>query len=79
VQFASESEVGRALKRKGSKSGGPVSKPVKDAARKSMTERADDLRAFQERAAEPNLVFERALKHLKQRRRAKNSHQAVRR
>jgi len=45
----------------------PLSDLVNDAVRQSLTEDAEDLAAFKERAHEPNLSFEAVLKDLRKR------------
>lgn len=66
-QFASESEVGRALTAKASKTSRGGSERANEAARRSLAEDVEDLKAFQERAAEPSLAFEAVPKRLKRR------------
>jgi len=68
-QFASEREVARALAGKGSGTNRTVAKGAIDSMRRSLAERAEDLKAFRERAKEPNLAFKDILQDLKRRRR----------
>lgn len=66
-QFASERGVARALKAKASKTSRASSELANQAVRQSSAEDREDVRTFQERAAEPNLAFEAVLKRLKRR------------
>ena len=66
-QFASDREVARALKAKAGKTGRPSSEVTNAPVRQNLAEDSEDLRAFQERAAEPNLAFEPVPKRLKRR------------
>jgi hypothetical protein len=54
----------RALRIKATETDQPTSKIVNDPVRLSVTEDAEDLAAFEERAREPNLSFKTALKDL---------------
>jgi plasmid stability protein len=62
-----EPDVHRALKLKAAVSDRSVSEMVNDAVRLALAEDAEDLEAFEERAAEPELLFEDLLKSLRQR------------
>ena len=57
--------IHRALRLKAAETDRSVSELVNDAVRQSLAEDAEDLAAFEERAAEPNLSFEDAVKSLK--------------
>ncbi|PYV17981.1 MAG: CopG family transcriptional regulator [Acidobacteria bacterium] len=65
VYFAPE--LHRALRVKAAEVERPLSDLVNDAVRQSLTEDAEDLAAFKERAHEPNLSFEAVLKDLRKR------------
>jgi predicted transcriptional regulator len=60
-------EIHRALRLKAAATDRPVSEIVNDAVRERLAEDADDLAAFDERAAEPNLDFDRVVKDLRKR------------
>jgi len=60
-------EVHRALRHKAAETERSLSDLVNDAVRASLAEDADDLAAFEERAAEPNLSFERVVRDLRRR------------
>ena len=62
-----EQDVHRALKLKAAVSDRSVSEMVNDAVRLALAEDAEDLEAFEERAAEPELLFEDFLKSLRRR------------
>lgn len=62
-----ESELHRALKLKAAETDRSVSDLINEAVRASLREDAEDLAAFEERAKEPNLVFERVVKDLRRR------------
>lgn len=55
----------KAIKLKSLETECPVSELVNDAVRRSLAEDADDLMAFEERADEPNLDFEKIVKSMK--------------
>jgi hypothetical protein len=57
----------RALRVKAAETEHSLSELVNAAVRRSLGEDADDLAAFDERAKEPNLAFERVLKDLRRR------------
>ncbi len=57
----------RALRIKSAELDRSVSELVNEAVRLSLAEDAEDLAAFEERAHEPNLLFEDVVKDLKQR------------
>jgi hypothetical protein len=57
--------IHRALRLKAAETDRTISDLVNDAVRLSLIEDAEDLAAFEERAAEPNLSFEEVLKSLK--------------
>jgi len=60
-------EVHKALRHKAAETERSLSDLVNDAVRASLAEDADDLAAFEERAAEPNLSFERVVRDLRRR------------
>lgn len=60
-------DMHRALKIKAAETSRSVSELVNDAIRESLSEDAEDLAAFEERAAEPVVAFEDVLKDLKSR------------
>lgn len=60
-----DSSVHRALRVKAAVTDRSVSDIVNTVVRQSLAEDADDLAAFEERAAEPNLEFEAVLKDLR--------------
>ena len=62
-----ESHLHRALRLKAAETDRSVSDLINEAVRISLLEDADDLAAFEERAKEPNLVFEHVLKDLRRR------------
>ena len=57
--------IHRALRLKAAETERTISDLVNDAVRVALSEDAEDLAAFQERAAEPNLSFEEVVKSLK--------------
>jgi len=57
--------VHRALRLKAAETDRSISELVNDAVKLALAEDADDLAAFEERAAEPNLSFEDVVKSLK--------------
>jgi hypothetical protein len=57
----------RALEQKAGETSQSVSAIVSDAVRRTLAEDAEDLAAFDERAKEPNMAFETALKNLRKR------------
>ena len=57
--------IHRALQRQAAEANRSISALVNDAVRRTLTEDAEDLSAFDERAAEPNLPFEDVVKDLK--------------
>ena len=62
-----ESAIHRALRLKSIETERSLSDLVNEAVRLSLAEDAEDLAAFEERAAEENLSFEAVVKDLKQR------------
>ena len=58
-------EIHRALKIKAAETDRSISDLVNDAVKLALSEDAEDLAAFQERAREPNLSFEEVVKSLK--------------
>jgi len=66
-RFASARKVARALKGKASHPRRASSKRAGETVGQSMAENAEDLRAFHERAAEPDLPFEAVLERLRRR------------
>lgn len=60
-------DLHRALRVKAAETDQTISDLVNEAVKLRLTEDADDLAAFEERALEPNLPFEEVLKDLKQR------------
>jgi len=60
-------ELHRALKLKAAETDQSLSELVNEAVKLSLAEDAEDLAAFEERAREPNLVFEDVVKDLKRR------------
>jgi hypothetical protein len=62
-----DSQLGHALRIKAAETDQPISKIVNDAVRLSLAEDAEDLAAFEERAREPNLPLEAALKDVRKR------------
>lgn len=59
--------IHRALRIKSAELDRSVSELVNEAVRLSLAEDAEDLAAFEERAEEPNLLFEDVVKDLKER------------
>ncbi len=62
-----DSNLHRALKLKAAETEKSVSELINAALRLSLLDDAEDLAAFEERAAEPNRAFEAVLKDLKRR------------
>ncbi|MGB9485606.1 MAG: CopG family transcriptional regulator [Terriglobia bacterium] len=62
-----DSQLHRALRIKAAETERSISEIINDAVRLSLTEDAEDLAAFQERAKEPNPCFEAVLKGLRKR------------
>ena len=62
-----DSGLHRALRIKAVETERSLSELVNAAVRQSLAEDAEDLAAFEERAAEPNLAFEAVLKDLRKR------------
>lgn len=62
-----EPEIHRALRLKAAETDRSMSELVNEAVGLSLAEDADDLTAFEQRAGEPDLVFERVLKDLRRR------------
>ncbi|MGA6994321.1 MAG: hypothetical protein WBX50_10535 [Candidatus Deferrimicrobiaceae bacterium] len=62
-----DSQIHRALRLKAAETDRSISELVNDAVRLNLAEDAEDLAAFEERANEPNLVFEDVLKDLRKR------------
>ncbi len=60
-------QLHRALRLRAAETDRSFSELVNDAVRRSLAEDAEDLAAFEERAGEPNLVFEDVVKDLKKR------------
>jgi hypothetical protein len=60
-----DASIHRALRLKAAETDRTISDLVNDAVKLSLAEDAEDLAAFEERAAEPNLSFEDAVKSLK--------------
>ena len=60
-------EIHRALRLKAAATDRPVSEIVNDAVRERLAEDADDLAAFDERAAEPSLDFDKVVMDLRKR------------
>jgi hypothetical protein len=60
-------QLHRALRLKAAETDRSLSELVNDAVRRSLAEDAEDLAAFEERAHEPNLLFEDVVKDLKKR------------
>lgn len=60
-----EPQLHQALKIKAAETARTVSELVSEAVKFSLAEDLQDLAAFEERASEPNLVFEDVLKSLK--------------
>jgi hypothetical protein len=62
-----EPEIHRALRLKSVEADRSVSDLVNEAVRRSLSEDADDLASFRDRAKEPTLPFEHVLKDLRKR------------
>jgi hypothetical protein len=62
-----DSQLQRALRLKAVETEKSLSELVNDAVRRSLSEDAEDLAAFEERAGEPNLAFEAVLRDLRKR------------
>lgn len=62
-----DSELHRALKFKAAATDYSISELVNDAVRESLSDDADDLAVFEDRASEPSLSFEAVVKDLKRR------------
>jgi len=62
-----DSELHRALRLKSVETETSLSELVNEAVRLTLAEDAEDLAAFEERAAEPNLPFEEVVRDLKRR------------
>ena len=62
-----EPHIHRALRFKAAATERSLSELVNEAVRMSLSEDAEDLAAFEDRAGEPNLAFEGVLKDLKRR------------
>lgn len=60
-------EIHKALRHKSAEVDRSVSDLVNDAVRSSLAEDAEDLAAFEERAAEPTVPFERVVRDLRRR------------
>jgi hypothetical protein len=60
-------EVHKALRHKAAETERSLSDLVNDAVRASLAEDTDDLAAFEKRAAEPSLSFERVVRDLRRR------------
>jgi hypothetical protein len=60
-------EIHKALRHKAAETERSMSDLVNDAVRASLAEDADDLAAFEERAEEPSLSFERVVRDLRRR------------
>jgi len=60
-----DSKLHRALRIKAAETDRSISELVNEAIRQSLLEDMEDLAAFDDRAAEPNLAFEDVLKELK--------------
>jgi hypothetical protein len=60
-------QIHRALRMKAAETDSSVSDIVNNAVRLSLSEDAEDIAAFKERASEPNLSFEDVLKDLRKR------------
>lgn len=59
--------IHRALRLKAAETDRSLSDLVNEAVKFSLAEDAEDLAAFEERASEPNLLFEEVIKELKKR------------
>ena len=62
-----DAELHRALRLKAAETDRSVSELVNEAVRENLADDAEDLAAFEERAAETSLSFERVVKDLKRR------------
>lgn len=62
-----DAEVHKALRHKAADADRSISELVNDAVRASLAEDAEDLAAFEERAGEPSLRFERVVRDLRRR------------
>ncbi|MFH0793711.1 MAG: CopG family transcriptional regulator [bacterium] len=62
-----DSAIHRALRLKAVETERSLSDLVNEAVKTSLAEDAEDLAAFEERASEPNLPFEKVVKELKKR------------
>lgn len=62
-----EPDIHRALRLKAAETEQSVSELVNEAVRIALAEDAEDLAAFEERAAEPNLPFEAVVRDLRRR------------
>ncbi len=62
-----DSQLHRVLRLKAVETHRSVSAIINEAVRQSLAEDAEDLAAFESRASEPNLVFEKVLQDMKQR------------
>ena len=60
-------EIHKALRHKAAETDRSMSDLVNDAVRASLAEDAEDLAAFEERAAEPSVSFERVVRDLRRR------------
>jgi hypothetical protein len=60
-------DVHKALRHKSAETERSLSDLVNDAVRASLAEDAEDLAAFEERAAEPSITFERLVRDLRRR------------
>ena len=60
-------QLHRALRLKSAETETPISDLVNAAVRRSLAEDAEDLAAFEERAKEPNLIFEAVVRDLRRR------------
>ena len=62
-----DADIHRALRHKAADADRSISELVNDAVRASLAEDLEDLAAFEERAAEPSLPFERVVRDLRRR------------
>lgn len=62
-----DAEIHRALRLKAAETERPISELVNDAVKRSLSEDAEDLTAFQDRVREPDLAFESVVRDLKKR------------
>ena len=62
-----DAQLHRALRLKAAETDKSVSELVSEAIRRDLTEDAEDLAAFEKRAKEPNLTFEKVLKDMRKR------------